>query len=258
MKPLQDKIIILSYASSPYAEPLTRVLVDKGATVVVVDPILEQSQALCDTLANDQVHALSAEVDIESVRSALQTIHTQYGVIDFLITCPPKAPTPSPTLNLPDERFRIVWEETVLHAFIWSKVAGEVFVERQTGSIVHLMHPSGMGGWRQWLATSSAFGALHNLIHTLAAEWAPIGVRINGLVPGITAETAEQILAAEPHLSLETITQRIPKNRFTDAHDIANGILYLIDPASSYVSGEILRVDGGWDIWGQLYAVAKE
>lgn len=135
----------------------------------------------------------------------------------------------------------------------WTSAAAIVMAPG--GSIVHITGLSGLGGWRGWQAAGAYFAAIHNLVRSLAVELAASGVRVNALVPGIS-QTRGKTVATAIGESSKVVQGRIPLGEFMPEHALGNGLVYLVHPSSSYVTGEILAVDGGWDVWGRLNAVA--
>ena len=124
-----------------------------------------------------------------------------------------------------------------------------------SGVIVHVTGLAGLGCWPGWEAASVAYGALHSLVRSTAVALAPYGIRVNALVPGVDERLAREIAVATG-LPLDDVRMRIPVQRFMPERALANALLYLVHESASYVSGEMLVVDGGWDIWGRLSAVA--
>lgn len=170
--------------------------------------------------------------------------------IDILVTCP------SPATQQPGGDFDTILAD-VASAERWTTAAGRSMHARNGGVIVHTTGLSGLGGWPGWQASGAAFAAIHTLVRSHAVALAPQGVRINALVPGVDAELASTIARAEG-LSLDTVRARIPSGRFMDADALANALVYLVHESAGYVTGEVLAVDGGWDIWGRLHAVAPK
>lgn len=246
-----SSLAILTHASSDLAPPLAAALLHDGMRLALVDADPDESQRPAAALKSDQASHYSTHVNEESIRMTFQAILDHQGTPDVLVTCP-APPTVRPSIELTELDFRAALENNLLHAFLWSKVAAETMMKNGGGVIVHITGLSGLGGWKGWLAQSAAFGGIHQLVHTLAVEWAKSGVRVNALVPGITDSVVQQ----SGHSS-EQLRQRIPMERLATEDDLGAALRYLVSPKASFVTGEILRVDGGWDIWGRLYAVAK-
>jgi NAD(P)-dependent dehydrogenase (short-subunit alcohol dehydrogenase family) len=94
--------------------------------------------------------------------------------------------------------------------------------------------------------TASKSGVL-GLIHTLAVEWAARGIRVNGIGPGyFPTELTKDLLADDERR--ERMLQRIPMGRFGEADDLCGAVVYLASDASSYMTGQLLMVDGGWTV----------
>ena len=104
-------------------------------------------------------------------------------------------------------------------------------------------------------SAGAGFAAIHNLVASTAVDCARDGVRINALVAGVTADLAAAI-AMERGITRDAVRARIPDGRFIDAEALGNALLYLVHDSASYVTGETLIVDGGWDVWGRLHAAA--
>ncbi len=247
---LDDQWAVLVGSPSELTVPLALALTEAGASLALVKEAGVTPKMVKQITASGTVTVYASQADLDMILNFR-------GAPDILITLPP-APVVAPSLELSEADFRAVIEGSLMTAFRWSQAIGRRMVQAQRGVIVHVTSLSGMGGWPGWLSESAAFAGVHNLTHTLAVEWAKDHVRVNCLVPGVTDATREQIEHAPSAHSRDTILRRIPVGRTATPDDIAQALLYLVDPRSSYVSGEILRVDGGWDSWGRLYAAAKK
>jgi NAD(P)-dependent dehydrogenase (short-subunit alcohol dehydrogenase family) len=133
---------------------------------------------------------------------------------------------------------------------VWkaSQVVGEDMVERGTGSIVNVGSMSGMiinrPQWHAPYAVSKA--GVHHLTRSLAAEWAPRSVRVNAIAPGYTkTEISDIDLPEYKHYWID----EVPMQRYAQASEIAPAALYLASPASSFVTGSVLVIDGGYTLW---------
>jgi NAD(P)-dependent dehydrogenase (short-subunit alcohol dehydrogenase family) len=171
------------------------------------------------------------------------SIHPEVGI---LVTCPPHLIAGA---GLAD-----ALATAVTPANTW---ATHFAARRQEagGVIVHVTGLAGLGGWPGWDAAGVAYAALHSLTRSTAVALAPRGIRVNALVPGVDEPLAREIAAASGSTPDE-VRDRIPSRRFMTDTELANALIYLVHPSSSYVSGETLVVDGGWDIWGRLAAAA--
>jgi len=168
--------------------------------------------------------------------------------IDILVLCPSRE-TEAPGGSL-DDALRDV-------ALVgrWTAAAADAMRRQGRGVIVHVTGLAGLGGWPGWESAGLGFAAIHNLVASTAVAVAPDGVRVNALVAGVTADLAAMI-ATQRGITLDAVRARIPDGRFIDAEALGNALLYLVHDSASYVTGETLTVDGGWDVWGRLHAAA--
>lgn len=254
----RSKTAIVSGLTSEYAGPLVHALLGQGARLALVE---SNADVLYDQLGgvrspSGMVSGFVCDAAEASVRSAYTQIQARLGAADMLVTCPPARacrPTSAPDLAT----FRDIVSACLDHAFVWSLVVGADMRQRRTGVIVHVTGLSGLGGWRGWGPSGAAFAAIHNLVQSMALEYAADGVRVNGLIPGVTQSMAQAILEHTPTLDEARLMTRIPQGRWVSGEALGAALLYLVQPAASYVSGEMLTVDGGWDMWGRLYAAAR-
>jgi NAD(P)-dependent dehydrogenase (short-subunit alcohol dehydrogenase family) len=133
---------------------------------------------------------------------------------------------------------------------VWraSQVVGEQMVARGTGSIVNIGSISALIINRpQWHATYAISKAgVHHLTRSLAAEWAPAGVRVNAIAPGyVKTEIADIDKPEYRHYWVD----EVPMQRYATPAEIAPTAIYLAGDASSFVTGSIVVVDGGYTLW---------
>ena len=124
---------------------------------------------------------------------------------------------------------------------------------RGRGSIVNLLASYAWTGAPGWAPSASAKAGVMALTRTLGVEWAARGVRVNAVCPGIvdTPQSRER-LWPEPWMR-EQLLESVPSRRFGAEKDVADAVLYLCAPDTSYVAGETLVVDGGASTGGVPY-----
>jgi NAD(P)-dependent dehydrogenase (short-subunit alcohol dehydrogenase family) len=256
MPELDGQLAIVTQVSSYLARPLVEALGRSGARLALVDGNLESAERLRAGLEATGVEAACyvCGISAEQVADTLDAIALAQGRPEILVNCPtPFAVRPSGDTS--EGEFRATLDGCLVHAFLWCQAAGRAMLAAGSGVIVNVSGLPGMGGWPGWVAASAALGGLHNLTHTLASEWSRHGVRANCLVPGITAPMVDLLMQAPEAPDRAAVLERIPLGRLASDEDLGKALIYLLRPATSYISGEILRVDGAWDAWGRYYAV---
>ena len=141
------------------------------------------------------------------------------------------------------------WYEVVdtnLNAvFSWAQAVGKIMLEQGSGKIINMASLLSFQGGLNVAAYSAAKGGVAQLTKALSNEWAKYGVQVNAIAPGYVETNATAALRADSKRK-EQILSRIPAGRWGEPEDIAGAILYLASPASDYVTGHVLVVDGGW------------
>ena len=153
----------------------------------------------------------------------------------------------APTVDTDTEAWDAVQAANLRSAFLCCRAAGRLMVEQGSGSIVNIssqLAVSPPGGRAAYVAAKAG---VIGLTRTLAVEWAPHGVRVNAVAPGITRTPMISVIEDDPEAS-RTFAAKIPLGRFAEPDEIAAPILFLASRAASYVVGHVLVVDGGYTV----------
>jgi NAD(P)-dependent dehydrogenase (short-subunit alcohol dehydrogenase family) len=153
-----------------------------------------------------------------------------------------------PALEVPDEEWRQVWDVNVDGVWHCSRVVGAQMIERGGGVIVNIGSISAMIVNRpQWQpAYNASKAAVHQLTKSLAAEWAPHNVRVNALAPGYVK--TEMAPVDDPKFKPLWVDDP-PMGRYALPQEIGPSVVYLASDASSFMTGSVLVVDGGYTLW---------
>jgi NAD(P)-dependent dehydrogenase (short-subunit alcohol dehydrogenase family) len=250
MAELDGMLALVAGATRPHGPACAAALRRAGARLALVSDEGEGAGSL--NLDGAESYALPTEAG--SIEATLDLIEQRQGPVGLLVTCP-APPIVAASASLPADEVERAFRASQMRAFMWCQAVGRRMIAAGRGAIVNVTGLSGMGGWPGWLAQSMTLGAIHNLTHTLATEWTRYGVRVNCLVPGITERDLPDLLKTPEAPDGETVLRRIPVGRLATDEDLGNALIYLLRPEASFISGEILRVDGAWDVWGRYYAV---
>jgi len=246
---IKDQVMIVTGAGSGVGRETALMLSRQGAKVVICDvnseALSNTKESICarsDDRACD-VLDFAADLSDESViQQVILQVDRHYGQIDGVINCVgiwDSAPVESVSAASLERIFKI----NVFGMFYMCREVFPIMKRKGSGCIVNIASTAGEYGSISPAAHYAASkGAVIALSKSLAREGAPFGIRVNVISPG-PLNTAMLGLTDEKQLSL--ISGRTLLGRVGEAGDIAHAVLYLISPASSWVTGEVLRVNGG-------------
>src|SRR5262249_19015180 len=151
----------------------------------------------------------------------------------------------APAADVADADWDAVIEVNLTSAFRLCRAAGRHMLERGAGKIVNVASLLSFQGGITVPAYAAAKGGLAQLTKALANEWAGRGVNVNAIAPGYMRSDNTRALQDDPVRSKQ-ILDRIPAGRWGEPADLAGAVVFLASPASDYVHGHVLTVDGGW------------
>ena len=247
---LDGKVAVVTGANRGIGKAIATAFAEAGAAVAVVGRDSERNDEAVAELERLGGTALAVRTDVTD-RHALvdmnRTVTDRLGPVDILVNNAGIG-FHGEALTVDDEHWRRVMATNLDAVWATSQVVGEAMVARGSGAVVNVGSMSGIiinrPQWHAPYAISKA--AVHHLTRSLAAEWAPRGVRVNALAPGYTKTEISDIDKPEyKHYWID----EVPMQRYAQASEIAPAALYLASPASSFVTGEVLVIDGGYTLW---------
>src|SRR5439155_9411331 len=156
--------------------------------------------------------------------------------------------------ELPEADWRLQIDVLLTGVFLMTQAVARAMIPRRSGSVVNIASIGGMGGWPMRSAYNAAKAGVIALTEVLATEWAQHNIRLNCVSPGVTrTEMLDSVIRAGA-ASLERFARRTPLGRVAEVREIADAVLFLASDRASFITGENLRVDGGWVPWGNLQA----
>ncbi|WP_334141307.1 SDR family NAD(P)-dependent oxidoreductase [Rhabdothermincola sp.] len=242
---LDGRVAVVTGASSGLGVRFARVLHAAGASVVLA----ARRRARIEDLAAELRRAVAVPTDVslpaDRERLIARTIET-FGRVDVLVNNAGIG-APAPAEDEPVEQFAQVMDVNVTAVFALSQLAGRQMIEQGRGSIINITSILGLVASAPIKQASYAAskGAVVNLTRELAVQWARRGVRVNAIAPGwFPSEMTAEMFTDEA--SMAYLRRNAPMARGGREHELDGAVLYLASEASSYVTGQVLVVDGGW------------
>ncbi|MGE4240142.1 SDR family NAD(P)-dependent oxidoreductase [Ramlibacter sp.] len=247
MPQLADQVVIVTGAGRGLGRSIAVALAAEGARLVLVARTrsqLEETAALVRDAGSEALALASDVAAPDAASGAVNASLKHFGRLDALVFGAGVSVTRAALEVTPED-----WDHVVginlKAAFFWSQAAARHMVTRRTGRIVFLSSVTGQVGM-PWLAPYSASKAgLAGLTRGLAAEWGANGIRVNAIAAGFVKTELTAAELSDERL-VRRIVQRAPLGRLGQPQDVAASAVFLASDASSYISGHVLAVDGGW------------
>ena len=215
-----------------------------GATVVIIAR-REQWFSEAEQLLKNQgvsAHAFLADVaDPASVEQLVQHTLATCGKIDVLVNNAGLT-WGAPAETMPVERWRQVIDANITGTFLMSQAVGRHMLERGTGVMVNVASIAGLSGGGNTVGYSASKAAVINLTRALAVEWAPRNLRINCIAPGLFRTRMSEVLVQRAEAAN---LQVAPMGRIGKPGEIAPTVLFLASEGASYITGQVIPIDGG-------------
>ena len=260
---LQDSAAVLTGGGGVLCSTMSKALAQAGARVAVLDINLEAAQKVADEIQTNGGEVIPVQCDVldkASVEMAAQTVLSEFGRVDFLVNGAggnKKEATTTPDLrffDLPQNALQWVFNLNFLGTLLPSQVFGRIMVEQGEGAILNISSMSAFQPLTRIPAYSAAKAAVSNFTQWLAVhiaqEYSP-QIRVNALAPGFFLTEQNRFLLTEADTGEltprgQTIIDHTPQGRFGDPEDLLGAMFWLLSPASQFVTGIVVPVDGGF------------
>ncbi|WP_114954390.1 SDR family NAD(P)-dependent oxidoreductase [Sphingosinicella terrae] len=246
---LTGKVAIVTGSSRGIGRAIADAMADQGARVVISSRKAEACREAADAInarhGDERAIVVPANISSkEELQHLADETRAAWGRIDILVCNAASNPYYGPMGGISDEQFRKILDNNILSNHWLIQMVAPEMIERRDGSIIIV---SSIGG----LKASPVIGAYNiskaadfQLARNLAAEFGPHQVRVNCIAPGLIRTDFARALWENPK-TLETVTSLTPMRRIGEPDEIAGAAVFLASPASTYVTGQAIVVDGG-------------
>ncbi len=246
---LTDKVAIVTGASSGLGVQFAWALGRAGARLGLVARRAERLQRLSEELARERIASLHYVADVtkeDQIRAVVQRAVDDYGRIDILVN---NAGTAS--MEPTEEHALAEWQRTIdtnlTGVFLFTKHVGKVMIAQRYGRIVNISSMYGAVGNTYMPASSyhASKGAVNTFTRAVAAEWARHNITVNAIGPGFFRSEMTEGVIDMPAFT-EFVRHHCPMGRVGEPGELDGALLLLASDASTYITGQVLYVDGGW------------
>ena len=244
---LTGKTAVVVGGTSGIGRAIALGLAEAGADVVPTSRRREQVEAAASEIeerGRRSVRVVSDVSDSTSLQNVLDTCIAAFGKVDILINSAGRTKR-APTLDFVEEDWAAIIDTNLTGTLRACQVFGRHMIERRYGRIVNIASLSSFVALHEAAAYSASKAAVASLTKSLAVEWAVHGVNVNAIAPGVFRTALNQKLLDQSERGREFLL-RTPMRRFGKVEELAGAAVFLASDAASFVTGEILVVDGGF------------
>lgn len=245
---LTGKVAVAIGGNSTLGGAISKGLAEHGAKIAIVGRNMEKAEEVTkEIIANGgEAKSFQADVsDLTSVERAAQEIEAWAGVWDIILNAPGMNSS-TPFLELQPEEWDKIMDVNLRGLVFTTQIFARRMVEQERkGSIINISSVSSTTPLSKVFTYSASKAGVNSVTQFLAKEFAPNGIRVNAIIPGFfPAEQNRKILSED---RIASIMSHTPMNRFGEPEELIGAAVYLAsDKASGFVTGSLLRVDGGF------------
>jgi NAD(P)-dependent dehydrogenase (short-subunit alcohol dehydrogenase family) len=245
---LSGKVAIVTGGGSGIGRQMAQGLAEAGASLVLCARKAERCEEAAGELERLGVRALGLGCDVRDptqVEAVVRRTLDELGRVDVLVNNAGTVWGAAPE-DMPLEGWQKVVDVNLTGAFLFAQAAGRVMIERDGGSIVNIASTAGLHGAPPEVVNTVVYhatkGGVIAFTRDLAWKWARHDIRVNAIAPGwFPSDMSSFVLDAQG----DELIRRIPLGRFGGPEDLKGVVVFLASPASAYVTGHTLVVDGG-------------
>lgn len=245
---IENKVAVVIGGGGVLAGRMAEGLAKAGAHIVILDVNIDNAQKQVEIIKKWGVKTSAIQTDAskkENLLRAEKEIVAKYGRVDILINAP-GINSSTPFLNIEEEEWEQILSINLKSMFLACQIFGKrMITQGKGGSIINISSASSGPPLSRVFTYSVSKAGVNNLTQNLAREWAPQKIRVNAIAPGFfPAEQNRKILTKD---RIKAIFRHTPMDRFGDPEELIGAVIWLAsEKASSFVTGAIIRVDGGY------------
>jgi len=244
---LEGKIALVTGGSQGIGLAIAKGLGEAGATVIINGRNTDKLEQAVSELLSQGLDAAGFPFDVTDtlqVEAAIGAMETAIGPVDILVNNAGIIRR-MPTEDLEESDWNVVIQTNLTAPFLVSKHVGKSMIKRKQGKIINICSLMSELGRDTVSAYAAAKGGLKMLTRNLATEWAPHNIQVNGIGPGYIATPINTAYRTPGNPLDRYIVSRTPAGRWGTPADLVGTAVFLASPASDFVNGQLIYVDGG-------------
>lgn len=252
MDTLTDKVTVVTGASRGLGKYIAVELAEAGARVACVATRAENA---AETVAEIQrkggeAIALGCQVEVaDEVTRLFAQLEEQLGACDILVNNA-GITRPQLTLEMTEENWDQHMDINVKSVFLCSQAAARQMRPRRSGCIVNIGSILGRNAFPATLGYCTSKAAVDHMTRVMAIEWARYGIRVNCVAPGYIRTEMIDRLVEDGKLTVRDLEKRTPQRRLGEGADVAKAVRFVASEDASFMTGEVMVIDGGWTAFG--------
>jgi NAD(P)-dependent dehydrogenase (short-subunit alcohol dehydrogenase family) len=245
MKPLKGRSAVVIGGTQGIGRAIALGLADAGVNVVATSRSMDAIEQAANELEARGSRTLRIESDVTN-RASLQTLHdaviAEFGKVDILVNCAGITQR-VPTLDCTEDLWNRIMDINLGGTLRACQIFGKSMLARSYGRIINIASLSTFVAFHEVAAYGASKAAVGALTRSLAVEWAPGGVCVNAIAPGIFPTALNRKILESPRG--RELLMRSPMRRFGILEELTGVAVYLASDACAYTTGQIIVVDGG-------------
>ena len=250
---LEGKSALVTGGGSGLGKAMSLALAGAGADVAVCDINSETTKEVASEIEELGSTSLAVTVDVtekdQVVRMVDETVEA-FGRLDIAVNNAGMSAGGVPAAEMVAEHWNRVMETNLSSVFVCAQAEAQVMIKQGNGNIINTASMSGFIVNRSLPATAycTSKGGVVMMTKGLASEWAKYNIRVNAVGPGYFKTELTRKLWSDPE-KYQEINNLIPMGRIGEPQELSGAVVFLASEASSYMTGHILVLDGGYSIW---------
>lgn len=241
---LKNKVALITGGGSGLGLAIAKKFCEYGIKTVISGRREDVLKDACEQLGENAAYMVNDITQLETIPDLINQIERKFGIIDILVNNA-GIHIKKDAIQLSDEEYQKVILTNQFAVFTLTRETAKRMCPKKKGNILMISSMASQYGLPKVIAYTAAKSAVEGMTRGLAVEWSPDGIRVNCIAPGfIKTDMSSKALDQDAERK-QRVLSRTPMGMLGEPEDVANAALFLVSDAARYITGVVLRVDGG-------------